>query len=154
VPAGTALKITGVKDFDPFGTPPEENPSEAPNAIDGNQSTTWSTLTYRGRPTLGGLKPGVGLIVDLGKVSPIGSVLVDLKGSPTSLSLYAAPTGAGQPTSLDGLKVIAQKDAAGEQALLKPTQAVRARYLVVWLTSLPPVSGGFKGQIAEITVRS
>ena len=70
------------------------------------------------------------------------------------MSLYAAPTNAKQPTSLDGLKVIAKKDAAGEQLQLKPRSAVRARYLVVWLTWLPPVDGGFRGAIAEITVRS
>ncbi len=62
------LKLAGVKDFDPFGDPPEENPDQAGNAIDGKQATAWTTLTYRGRPTLGGLKPGVGLVVDLGSI--------------------------------------------------------------------------------------
>ena len=153
VPAGQVIKLAGAKDFDPFGDPPEENPDQAGNAIDGKQDTAWTTLTYRGRPTLGGLKPGVGLVVDLGSIQNVGSMRLDLDGSPTDVSLYAAPTNAGRPTSLDGLKEIAQKDAAGEQLQLKPRSAVRARYLVVWLTSLPPVDGGFRGAIAEITVR-
>jgi len=151
---GQVLKLAGAKDFDPFGDPPEENPDQAGNAIDGNRDTAWTTLTYRGRPTLGGLKPGVGLVVDLGSIQNIGSMRLDLDGSPSDVSLYAAPTNAEQPTSLDGLKKIAKKDAAGEQLQLKPRSAVRARYLVVWLTSLPPVDGGFRGAIAEITVRS
>ena len=117
---GQAIKLAGVKDFDPFGDPPEENPDEAGNAIDGNQDTAWTTLTYRGRPTLGGLKPGVGLVVDLGSIQNIGSVRLDLDGSPSDVSLYAAPTNAGQPTSLDGLKKIAKKDAARRAA---PAQA-------------------------------
>ena len=154
VPTGQVIKLAGAKDFDPFGDPPEENPDEAGNAIDGKPDTAWTTLTYRGRPTLGGLKPGVGLVVDLGSIQNIGSMRLDLDGSPTDVSLYAAPTNAQQPTSLDGLKEIAQQDAAGEQLQLKPRSAVRARYLVVWLTSLPPVDGGFRGAIAEITVKS
>ena len=93
-------------------------------------------------------------MVDLGSIQNIGSVVLDLQGSKTDVSLYAAPTNAEQPTGLDGLKVIAKKDGAGEQVQLKPGSAVRARYLVVWLTSLPPVDGGFRGAVAEITVRS
>ncbi len=154
VPAGQTVKPAGTKDFDPFGDPPEENPDEAGNAIDGDKSTAWTTLTYRGRPNLGGLKPGVGLVVDLGSIQNVGSVVINLQGSTTDLSLYAAPTSADQPTNLDGLKEIAQKNGAGEQVQLKPRSAVRARYLVVWLTSLPPVDGGFRGAISEITVRS
>jgi len=153
-PAGQKIKIAGVEDFDPFGDPPEENPDQAGNAIDGDKGTAWTTLTYRGRPNLGGLKPGVGLVVDLGSIQNIGSVRLDLDGSPNDVSLYAAPTNTDRPTSLDGLKQIAEKSGAGEQVRLKPGSAVRARYLAVWLTSLPPVDGGFRGSIAEITVFS
>ncbi len=154
VPSGQVIKLAGAKDFDPFGDPPEENPDQVGNATDGKPDTAWTTLTYRGRPDLGGLKPGVGLVVDLGSIQNIGSVVLDLQGSKTDLSLYAAPTNADQPTNLDGLKEIAKKTGAGEQVQLKPRSAVRARYLVVWLTSLPPVAGGFRGAISEITVRS
>ncbi len=31
---------------------------------------------------------------------------------------------------------------------------VRTRYLLVWLTRLPPVPGGFRGEITNISVRS
>jgi hypothetical protein len=31
---------------------------------------------------------------------------------------------------------------------------VRTRFLVVWLTKLPAVTGGYRGEIAEVTVRS
>ena len=31
---------------------------------------------------------------------------------------------------------------------------VRTRYLVLWLTALPSVEGGFQGQVAEVVVRS
>ncbi len=151
--AGQRIKITAVKDLDPFGNQ-QEHPAQAKFAIDGNPATTWQTLTYRGRPTLGGLKPGVGLLVDLGSVKSVGSVAVNLVGSPTNLSLYAAPTDSAEPTGIEGLKKVAAKVGAGEQAVLTLSSPVRARYVVVWLTSLPPVSGGFRGAISDIAVRS
>ena len=61
------VKIAGVTDFDPYADPPEENPDTAKNAIDGNSATSWMTSTYRGDPALGGLKPGVGLMLDLAR---------------------------------------------------------------------------------------
>lgn len=151
---GQPVKIVAVKDLDPFGSPPEENPAEAKNAIDGNPATTWQTLTYRGRPDLGGLKPGVGLMVDLGSIQNVGSVAVNLVGTPTNLVLYAAPTSSGAPSGIEGLTKIASRKQAGTQVVLKPTSPVRTRYVVVWLTSLPPVSGGFRGEISDIAVRS
>ena len=38
-------------------------------------------------------------------------------------------------------------DLAGEEP-------VRTRYLVVWLTALPPAGGGYQGAVAELVVRS
>jgi hypothetical protein len=152
--SGQPIKVAAVKDLDPFGDPPEENPDEAKNAVDGNPSTTWQTMTYRGRPELGGLKPGVGLMLDLGSIKSVGSVAVNLVGSPTNLVLYAAPTSASEPTGIEGLDKVAGKDKAGQQPVLTPTTPVRTRYLVVWLTSLPPVNGGFRGEISDIAVRS
>src|SRR4051812_444154 len=60
---GAPIKITGVRDFDPDGDPPEENPDTARLAIDGDPASAWTTVTYRGNPALGGLKPGVGLLL-------------------------------------------------------------------------------------------
>jgi hypothetical protein len=152
---GAPLKLAGVRDFDPEGDPPEENPQDAPNAIDGDPGTTWVTSTYRSDPKLGGLKPGVGLMVDLGRDTEARSVTVRFKGAPTSLEVYAAPAGVTEsPESLSQLdKVGAQADAP-ERATVQLDPVPKTRYLLVWLTKLPSVSGGFRGEIADITVRS
>jgi hypothetical protein len=34
-----------------------------------------------------------------------------------------------------------------------PPKELRARYVLIWLTSLPADSGRFRGQISEVTVR-
>jgi hypothetical protein len=151
----TAVKITGVTDFDPFADPPEENPETAKNAIDGNGATSWQTSTYRGDAALGGLKPGVGLMLDLGKDTRAGSVTVRLTGQPTSLEVYAASAGVTDPPDdLDQLDKVGSKADAGTRATVRLDPAPKTRYLLVWLTRLPAVPGGFRGEIVDISVRS
>ena len=148
------LRISGVTDFDPQGDPPEENPELAPLAIDGKPGTAWQTMTYRGNPKLGGLKSGVGLLVDLGKPQKVSKVKVTLMGSPTSVQILAAPDAPAAPSSTDGLDTAASKDGVSGRADLSFKKPVTTQWLVVWLTSLPAAPGGFQGRVAEISVAS
>ena len=152
--AHTPLAISGVTDFDPQGSPPVENPDLAPLAIDGKPGTAWQTLTYRGNPRLGGLKNGVGLLVDLGKPARVGKVRLSLLGGPTSLQVLAAPGAAAAPSSTDGLDTVASSSDAGTRTSLTLKKPVTTQWLVVWLTSLPAAPGGFQGKVAEISVSS
>lgn len=148
------IAVSQVTDLDPGGDPPEENPDLAPLAADGDRATTWRTLTYRGRPDLGGLKEGVGLILDLGEVQQVGRVRIDLVGEGTDLSLFAARPGASTPSDVDGLDEVANATDAGERVVLDLARPARTRYLVLWLTSLPAVSDGFRAEVAEVGVFS
>jgi serine/threonine protein kinase len=151
---GSPLRVSSAQDFDPEGDPPEENPDQVPLAVDGKPGTGWRTLTYKDDAHLGGLKSGVGILLDLGSEQEVGSVQVDLAGSPTSLELYATAPGVDSaPAELADTRRVAAATADGATAVLR-TPTVRTRFLVVWLTSLPPVTGGFRGEIAEVTVRS
>ena len=152
--ASAPVKIAGVTDFDPQGDPPEENPNLAPLAVDGKPGTAWETMTYRNNPRLGGLKSGVGLLVDLGKPAKVSTVKLTLMGSPTSVQILAAPDATSAPTSTDGLDTVATREGVGDRADLKLKKPVTTRWLVVWLTSLPAAPGGFQGRVAEISVVS
>jgi hypothetical protein len=152
---GAAITVAGVRDFDPDGDPPEENPETAKNAIDGDPNTSWTTMTYRGNPELGGLKPGVGLMLDLGKDQKAGSVTVHFTGSPTSYDVYVAPAGVTErPDSVDQLDKVGGQQSAPEKSTVKLDGTPRTRYLLVWLTKLPAADGGYRGEITDITVRS
>jgi hypothetical protein len=147
---GSAVTIANADDFDPGGEG-EENGDQVELAYDGDADTAWTTSSYRRRPDLGGLKPGVGLVLDLGSVASVRSVTVDLVGSGTSLELRTADS---QGASADDYTVVASATDAGRQVTLQPDDTVQARYLLVWLTSLPAEGADFRGGIREVTVSS
>jgi len=149
------IQVAGATSFDP---PPQgsgdENPTEAPLAIDGDPSTAWSTLTYFSSATFGGAKPGVGLVLDLGGAREVRAVKVTLVGSPTTLELRAAPAKAATaPTaSANDYPLVSTLSDVGTHATFSLPQPVTTQFLLVWLTSLPQVPGGYQGKVAEIQV--
>lgn len=148
-PPARPLKIAKAKDFDPLGDG-NEHPTEVKRAYDGDPDTYWETLRYT-RADLGGLKPGVGVIVDLGSVKPVSGVKVDFIGD-TDVQLLAASSGtSSMPTQLDGFTKVTS--GSGTDVTLTPGSKLSTRYLLVWLTRLPQnPDGGFRGRISEIHV--
>jgi serine/threonine protein kinase len=148
-PAGP-LKIVGVKDFDPLGNG-SETASEVARTYDGDPATYWQTSWYTDAD-LGGLKAGVGVIVDLGSARDVSGVTVDCVGDETTVQLMAAAARTStMPTALDGFRKVAA--GSGTHVALTPGSHVTTRYLLVWLTELPPSPDGhFRGKIAEISV--
>ncbi|MCW2750671.1 MAG: hypothetical protein JWR83_1781 [Aeromicrobium sp.] len=149
------LPVQRVTDFDPQGEDKEENPQEAPAAADGNLKTGWQTSTYFGSPALGGLKDGVGVVLDLGGTREVDSVRVRLAGSPTSFSVFTASASAtAPPTNIAGLRRVAVIDRSGGDSSITLQSGVTTRYVVVWLQSLPQIADGqFRGEIREVIVR-
>ncbi|MGV8907800.1 MAG: murein biosynthesis integral membrane protein MurJ [Propionicimonas sp.] len=151
------LKIAKATDFDPKadGGGGAENPKEAKLAVDGDPKTVWRTERYRGLPTLGGLKPGVGIVLDLGSVRQVGSVEVLLAGESTSVEVRVpkATSDAAPTKSIDQwTRLVGTDDAAGKVPLALPAPQ-DTRYLLVYLTSLAPAGNNyFRSGIAEITV--
>jgi putative peptidoglycan lipid II flippase len=154
--ATRTLPISAAVSFDP---PPQgsgdENPGEVASAIDGSPSTSWDTKTYFNRPDLGGLKDGVGLVLDLGQVRTVTKVEVTLVGTGTDVELRAAPDSASSaPTSsADQYTEVGQVSGAGTDATFTLDAPVQTRYLLIWLTSLPHVGGNhYRGGVADVTV--
>ncbi len=145
----SAVPVSAVEDLDPHGDG-SENPGDVALAVDGKPSTAWRTLTYFGSPRLGQLKPGVGLVLDLGQRRRVRSVSFVLEGRGTDLALGAADRRSGSET---GYPVVASVTGAGRTVTLRPEDPLLARYLLVWLTSLPQVAPGqYRGGVAEIVV--
>jgi putative peptidoglycan lipid II flippase len=149
------LEVTSVTDLDPQGGDGTENPDETELAIDGDPSTGWTTSLYYRRADLGGLKDGVGLVLDLGSLRDVDSVRLTLGGEPTSLSILTAAPGAdGSPTDVDELTEAARVDQAGADVTVSLPDLTFTRYVVVWLRELPPAGPDqFRGDIREIRVQ-
>ena len=149
--ASQAQVVTGTtaSDLDPQGEPPEENPDLVGNVVDGDPATTWRTSTYSQQFGPGGLKTGVGVIVDLGEVRDVRSVEVTLVGQPTDVRLYLTDD---LPTGVAGLQPVASETVDGTS--LTAEVGASGQYVVVWLTALPAVDGGFRGQVGEVVVRA
>jgi putative peptidoglycan lipid II flippase len=151
------LTIAGVVDFDPVSSngSGDENPEEAPFAVDGDPGTSWQTMEYFNNAHLGGQKPGVGLVVDLGSTQTVGDVKVLLGAGGTGVQLRAAPAAAtsapmGSYQDYRLLDTVPQAQSSADFALSSP---VRTRYLLVWLTALPADGTDvYRGQISEIQV--
>lgn len=148
---GKVLDGVTAADFDPFGDPQSEHPDEAKLAVDGRPGTAWTTSGYQQDFGPGGLKPGVGLVLDLGSEREVSSVVVTVAGGTTAVELRSSSS---RPSSIDGLAVAAKgtSDDDGTVALT-PDEPVTGRFLVVWLTSVPTVDGAFRGSISEVEVR-
>ena len=111
--------------YDPEGDD-HENDDLAPLAVDGDTSTFWKTEHYH---SFG--KTGVGLVLDAGKPRPLARVLVstDTAGASAEIEVGSNPNG---PFHL----VTAVKQLSGTTGF-KLAARTKARYVVVWVTSLP-----------------
>ncbi|WP_298512379.1 protein kinase family protein [uncultured Nocardioides sp.] len=149
-PEAAPTPITGLTavDLDPQGDG-EENPDQVGAAVDGDPATSWTTLTYKQQLGPGGLKRGVGMVVDLGQPYAVRRVDLTLVGAPTALSLYVSETA---PTNPEELTAAAQVQAPTDTVSVELDQAPTGRYVTIWLTSLPRVDGGFKGGIVDVVV--
>jgi hypothetical protein len=151
------LRIHSLRDFDPEGDG-RENPDETQLAHDGDASTAWETGLYAHRPNFGGLKQGVGLLVDLGSVQRVTTVTVLMTKPGATLELRAADTAAAQAA---GYSVVATASNAGAHppqgqptgtvTLTPAGGAFSARYWLLWITLLPSDGSGFRVGVAEVT---
>ena len=140
----------GATDFDPQGSPSSENPDLVANVLDGDPATSWRTMTYDQNFGPGGLKVGVGVVVDLGSSQEVGQVDFHFVGSPTTVKLFLSDD---HPSEVPTARPTAEGSADGEELTVELPDGASGRYLLVWLTRLPQVDG-FRGEIAEIAVRS
>jgi hypothetical protein len=140
--SGSAVQVSGVGDYDPQGNGGEHS-STAPLATDGNASTSWMTEHY-GNQAFGGLKDGLGLVLDAGSSVKLAQLTVstptpgfvaeiqvgDSQGGPFTVDSSSQTVGASTTFTLDGKS---------------------GPYYVVWITQLPP---GLRAEISEVTATS
>lgn len=134
---GDPLRPAAVSILDPQGDGTEL--VGAQNAIDRNKSTAWKPDSYR-RPNFGGLKTGMGVVVDLGKPTRVEKVTVSLSTPGTSLELRGAAT---KGESIDSYQPLGgPMSNAPTEVTFELDRPENYRYLVVWITEMPRSGSG------------
>ncbi|MCF6737437.1 hypothetical protein E9565_20145 [Blastococcus sp. KM273129] len=145
---GSAAAIAGAQVYDPFGDGAPENDDDVPLSYDGDPATSWPTLTYRGSPAFGNLKPGVGVVYDLGSPQDLTGVTVQTALPGATVEIRTADTADG---ALDDFAVAAN-GTLEQHTELPFDDTVTARYVLVWLTGLVDSPDGFSAELAEVEI--
>ncbi|GAB3312388.1 murein biosynthesis integral membrane protein MurJ [Epidermidibacterium keratini] len=143
---GEALQIAGAELFDPPPGDGQENPDRINLSYDGQPGTAWPTLQYKGSANFGNIKPGVGIVYDLGADRTLSQVKIQttIPGATVEIRVAASPA-----ENLDGYSPVAN-------ATLQTTtdiaiaQGTTARYVLVWITSLVQQQGTFQASLSEV----
>ena len=90
-------------------------------------------------------------ILDLGRKHSVTRVQVDLDGGPHDVQLRASTARGAEATDYD---LVTRASAASGRVDLRTGEPVSARYVLVWLTSVPSDGdNGYRGTISKVTVR-
>lgn len=145
---GEDLTIARVVAFDPAGDQVEHD-DEVGLAIDGDETTAWSTEPYY-NPTMAP-KPGVGFVAELAGSATIDEITLTTPQAGWSASIYVSERSA---TTLEGWgqPVASLPDAQlTNRVAIDPTAT--GRYVLVWFTELVEVpDGNYQAKVSEVTV--
>ena len=109
----------------------------------------WRTVTYR-TAAFGNLKPGVGLLLDVGQPRSVTSVTFDAGPGTISLQLMA---GDRPGSTAKAFTPVASPVAAQGATTLKGGSVGAHRYWLVWVSQLAPSNGGYAAVLSEPVVR-
>jgi putative peptidoglycan lipid II flippase len=159
VASGASIKLQSAQAFDPDGDPPNlEHNDEAPNAIDSDPSTGWTTETYQDSPAITDSKPGVGLVVSTKKPVVARTMTINATRGGWDARIYGSLTpptvdSQGEPT---GQEIGSVGDANAQQTI--QLDQARARYFLIWITKVSPTynsdEAGYNLEIDEVTLNS
>jgi len=159
-PAAQKLDIGAdqVRIVDPKGDRTELK--DAARVVDGDTDTAWETQHYRGNPKFGGIKPGMGILIDLGTARRVESVKVDLSAAGASAELRTGTTApassrAGDQQIVANYTIVGEPIADGGSTMafggFDPDKTYR--YLLLWITSMPKDNTGeYQIGVQEIEV--
>jgi hypothetical protein len=132
-----------------------DNPGEAAAVIDSSSSTDWHSQFYIGNPVFGGLKKGTGVILDMGTQVKLSQVDVQF-GSTCCTSIHIDLGNSDSPASESGFSTVASSTKAEATTKFDVSSSAKGRYVLLWFTSLPPLSGNsneYEAQVYNVVVR-
>src|SRR6516164_319554 len=155
--ASVVLTPVSANSFDALGHDGgDEDGFQAKYAIDNDPSTFWHTDYYLTYPALGNLKKGTGLILDMGKQVRLSQVVVQFGASCcTDVAIEIGNTGTPVPATLSTFTEVASSTSAHGSTTFNVSSKITGRYVLIWITNLPPLTGSpgeYEAQIYNVVV--
>jgi serine/threonine protein kinase len=155
--ATVVLTPVGANSFDVYGNDGgNEDGAGAKYAIDNNPSTFWHTDYYLTYPVFGNLKTGTGLILDMGKQVRLSQVVVQFAASCCAdVEIEIGNNDTPVPSSLSTFTEVASSTTAQGTTTFNVSSNATGRYVLIWLTRLPPLTGSpgeYEAQIYNVVV--
>ncbi|MCH1513025.1 MAG: serine/threonine protein kinase [Acidimicrobiales bacterium] len=139
--------IISAQDFDPLGDG-VEHPELLANLYDNDSTTAWKTETY-GHRSLGFLKPGVGVIVELEKAIPLHSLEIDTEAVGWSGEIYVSDViGSTLEDWGEPIETIEANPGSASINLTGNAGSV----VLIWITDLGDAPPSLKIEISEIRI--
>jgi flagellar basal body-associated protein FliL len=156
--AAAAVPLTPVSAtvYNPLGSSGDDDPADASKAIDGSASTFWHTSYYLGHQ-FGNLKKGTGLIIDMGRTVRLSQLTVQFGTSCcTHVLIEVGNSNTTSAAALSTFTPVQSSSAAQGSTTFNVTKQATGRYVLIWITDLPPLDGStgrYETMIHNITAR-
>ena len=156
--AAAAVPLTPVSAtvYNPLGSSGDDDPADAAKAIDGSASTFWHTSYYLGHQ-FGNLKKGTGLILDMGRPVRLSQLTVQFGTSCcTHVLIEVGNSNTASTAALSTFTPVQSSSAAQGSTTFDVTKQATGRYVLIWITDLPPLAGSpgrYETMIYNITAR-
>ena len=153
--AAVPLRPVSAAVYNPLGSSGDDDPTDAPNAIDGSASTYWHTSYYLSHQ-FGNLKKGTGLILDMGRPVRLSQVAVQFGASCCAhVVIEVGNSNTVSTATLSTFTPVRSSSAAHGSTTFDVTSKVTGRYVLIWITDLPPLAGNpgkYETMIYNVTV--
>ncbi|MGH3285993.1 MAG: discoidin domain-containing protein, partial [Streptosporangiaceae bacterium] len=155
--ASVVLTPVGANSFDALGDDGgNEDGSGAKYAIDNSPSTFWHTDYYFTYPNLGNLKKGTGLILDMGKQVRLSQVVVQFGANCCAdAEIEIGNDNTPVRSALSSFTEVASSTTAHGSTTFDVSSTTTGRYVLIWITRLPPLAGSgnqYEAQIYNVVV--
>lgn len=129
------LTVASVAAFGPDGTSDGDNPGLVSQVVDGGGA--WHSSWYT-TAEFGNLQSGTGILLDMGQPVTVNRVRLEL-GTEVGADVQVRM---GDTAVLGDMSTAASASDAGGMVRLPLSSPAKARYVLIWFTKLPPISGG------------
>jgi hypothetical protein len=158
-PAPQPTKIALTPDMVRIVDPPQgdrSNSGQAKNVIDGSSDTAWTTHRFK-TAKFGNLKPGMGVLINLGTPRNVSDVRVETSSPGVGMEIRTGTSAFSDSSEGDQQVVNTYKKLGGEDDNQKSDGTTRVfsefdpntkyQYVLVWVTQLPRADDGDRYQL-------